>query len=280
MFKWLVKFETHANEYLAQLKMMGREVIDDPSYYWSGLTRHHESHIAFQYTISGKGILKNKNGEFEVGPRTGFICDPTAPDVCYFYPPKSKEKWEFVWFVMVGKVAYDCAEHLISSYGNIISVDPRSPYIYDFLTYGDNHPQNVDLPLGDNSKMTYELLIGLDQEQRDHTVFNTINFVAMEAKKIISKGISENINVTQVAQKLKITREHLSRVFKKSTGFNISKYIIEQKVYSSTNLLLTTHLPIHQIASDLGFNSCSDFVQFFKKYTGNTPSEYRKKRKF
>ncbi len=276
MFRWLIHFKNEQSPHLAQLKMMGREVVDSPEYYWSGSIRQHKSHIAFQYTISGKGILENTKGRFEVGPNQGFICDPTKPEVCYYYPPKARQKWEFVWFVFIGEVAFSCAEHLISSYGNILTVDSDSPYLNEYLEYGDNHPRSIELPLADNSQMAYELLINLDREQRAKNFSSTSELIVRKTRKLVAQGISRNINATEVAQQLKITREHLSRVFKKSTGINISQYIIQQKISEATSILLTTSSPIHKIAEDLGFSSCSDFIQFFKKHIGKTPTEFRK----
>jgi AraC-like DNA-binding protein len=38
-----------------------------------------------------------------------------------------------------------------------------------------------------------------------------------------------------------------------------------------------SHLKIEEIAFDTGFNAKSTFQAAFKKFTGMTPSEYRKK---
>jgi AraC-like DNA-binding protein len=79
-----------------------------------------------------------------------------------------------------------------------------------------------------------------------------------------------------IANDLFITKEHLSRLFKKEMGITISEYIIKTKILEAKNLLKETDYNILDIAVLLNYANSSHFSISFIKITGLSPSEYRK----
>jgi AraC-like DNA-binding protein len=68
-----------------------------------------------------------------------------------------------------------------------------------------------------------------------------------------------------------------SEKVKKITGFSPLNYLINIRISEAINLLKQQDLPVTDIALDVGFYSSQHFATTFKKLTGYTPSEYRKK---
>lgn len=68
-----------------------------------------------------------------------------------------------------------------------------------------------------------------------------------------------------------------ARSFKDTTGKTPTKYMIDSKISKAKDLLLTTSLPMNQIASLCGYNDPLYFSRIFKKRVGTSPREYRKK---
>ncbi len=66
------------------------------------------------------------------------------------------------------------------------------------------------------------------------------------------------------------------RSFKHTTGRTPTKYIIDSKIAKARELLLTTSLPMNQVASLCGYNDPLYFSRIFKKRVGASPREYRK----
>ncbi|MDY0010201.1 MAG: AraC family transcriptional regulator, partial [Candidatus Izemoplasmatales bacterium] len=110
---------------------------------------------------------------------------------------------------------------------------------------------------------------------RDYTLMNHSSNI----KKIIlyiRKNLTNKISLDDIAGDLFITKEHLSRLFKKEMGLTISEYIINAKIEEAKTLLKETDYNVLDIAVLLNFANSSHFSNSFKKITGMAPSDYRK----
>lgn len=67
---------------------------------------------------------------------------------------------------------------------------------------------------------------------------------------------------------------HLSNTVKEVTGQSTCDLYELRLVQVSKELLLTTNLPVAQIARQLTYDP-SNFTKFFKAYTGTTPKKFR-----
>lgn len=92
----------------------------------------------------------------------------------------------------------------------------------------------------------------------------------------INQHLNQRTNVKQLAESICISPDHFTKSFKKIIGMSPNKFIQLRKVDHARNLLLTTHTPIIEIASDIGFEYCSQFTKMFVQKAGMSPSEYRK----
>ena len=81
----------------------------------------------------------------------------------------------------------------------------------------------------------------------------------------------------EIASRLGYHSYYLNRVFKRNTGVTIHQAVIKEKIRIAKHLLSETNLPISDVASEVGFEERSQFCTVFRKYTGFTPTEYRRK---
>ena len=80
-----------------------------------------------------------------------------------------------------------------------------------------------------------------------------------------------------VAQKLEVTSEHLSRMFRKETELSFSFFLEKIKVRWSVGLIEENNgLHVNELAEIIGYNRVYQFIQVFKKHMGTTPARYRK----
>lgn len=96
------------------------------------------------------------------------------------------------------------------------------------------------------------------------------------AQAFIEENLYRNISVTDVAERVGINQEYLTRLFKKKTGCNLKEYIVKEKMQEAKHLLCSTTLPVTIISSQLGYGSYSNFTHTFKQIFGLTPLECRK----
>jgi AraC-like DNA-binding protein len=73
-----------------------------------------------------------------------------------------------------------------------------------------------------------------------------------------------------------MSQSHLMRTFKVSTGWQIHKYIAEERMKSAKLMLAEDQLNTKEISARLGFRSPAYFATAFLRMTGMTPTEYRR----
>lgn len=83
-------------------------------------------------------------------------------------------------------------------------------------------------------------------------------------------------STTEVVDQVHMSRSHLARLFRKEVGVSIGEYIRTIRLDQAKHLLRETDTPISAIAEELGFATVHSFSGFFKRFTGKSPSEYRK----
>ncbi|RRN76582.1 AraC family transcriptional regulator, partial [Pseudoxanthomonas sp. SGD-10] len=95
-------------------------------------------------------------------------------------------------------------------------------------------------------------------------------------------------NYTHNNYKKEITLEEISsisnlsvtsfcRYFKMMTKKTYYDFLIEIRVSHACRMLVENKLPTEVICFDCGFNNVSNFYRHFKKVTGMTPLDYKKK---
>lgn len=81
--------------------------------------------------------------------------------------------------------------------------------------------------------------------------------------------------VSDYAVSLGVSRNHLNRQVKAATGSSAGEWINHARINRAKRLLRETQLPIIDIAVSVGLEDQSYFSRFFKRQTGQTPSEFR-----
>jgi AraC family transcriptional regulator, L-rhamnose operon transcriptional activator RhaR len=88
---------------------------------------------------------------------------------------------------------------------------------------------------------------------------------------------SHELNIDEVAIKTFLSRSYFSKLFKEVTGQNFLEYVQNLRISEACLLLETTDKKITEILLDVGFKDIKHFNRLFKKITGKTPREYRKR---
>ncbi|MCU6709582.1 helix-turn-helix domain-containing protein [Paenibacillus sp. J5C_2022] len=106
------------------------------------------------------------------------------------------------------------------------------------------------------------------QDKRDHIADFVLEYVR--------EHYAEDITLEHVAEKLHISGGYLSTYFKDKTGKNFIDYVHEVRIDKAKEVLSGSVMKIQDIAKEAGYHNMNSFHRMFKKFTGCTPSEYRK----
>jgi len=82
-------------------------------------------------------------------------------------------------------------------------------------------------------------------------------------------------SVADLAALVGVTPRHLLRAFRTSAGSSVSAHIARIRFERACALLVSSDLPIKQVAAEAGFDSAGGFAVAFRKEAGVSPREYR-----
>ena len=101
--------------------------------------------------------------------------------------------------------------------------------------------------------------------------------VVRRAKQYIQTHFSQSeLTLESVAQFLNVSPIYLSRMIKQELGISFVHLLTKIRLTKAVELLLSTELPIHEIAERVGYDTQHYFSTAFKKAMGVPPNQYRK----
>ena len=109
------------------------------------------------------------------------------------------------------------------------------------------------------------------QENR-HAGHNAIERIKM----YIDENYNRDIRLEDVADYVYLNANYISELFKKETGINFSKYLVQKRIETAKTFLLDTRYRINEVAAQVGYTDTKYFSRLFKEYVGVTPAQYRK----
>ncbi len=98
----------------------------------------------------------------------------------------------------------------------------------------------------------------------------------VQSVQYIEENYSRNFSIPELAAQVQLNPVYLNKVFKAATGKTVSEYLNFYRVERSLPMLKEKELTIQEISSQLGYPDVRNYMRFFKKFYGTTPSEYRK----
>lgn len=85
------------------------------------------------------------------------------------------------------------------------------------------------------------------------------------------------LTLSKVASHVHVSPPYLSNLFKVEKGFNFGDCLLELRMKRAIEILTTEQVKTYEVSERAGYNNPQYFSICFKKYTGYTPAEFRKK---
>ncbi|ULL17103.1 response regulator [Paenibacillus sp. H1-7] len=111
---------------------------------------------------------------------------------------------------------------------------------------------------------------GHEQRNRTGRILTSVN-------QYIEQHLADNLSLDVLADLVALHPAYLSRLYKQSMGMRLSDYIKTVRLNKAKELLVHTHLKIHEVAVQVGFETSYYFSKVFKKEMLLTPQEYRER---
>jgi AraC family transcriptional regulator len=96
--------------------------------------------------------------------------------------------------------------------------------------------------------------------------------------EFIEEHLAEEISLAALAELVDLSLFHFARAFRQSFGAPPHRYHMARRMDRAKSLLQRPALSVTQIGARIGFRETSSFTRAFRKFTGLTPTEYRRHR--
>ncbi len=248
------------------------ECVSDPSYRCEGRWRPGERRCLCQITLEGEGLVTTGSGTTKLPAGSAFLCDVGDPEVTYRLPEHAQRPWRFLYLTFTGAAAEELVRGLISSKGHCFRIPVGHPAIARLLRFERHRATYQVLSAIEGSRLVLELLLalasGLEAGAGGHLV--------AQAMSIIAARDPGQWSVADIADQLAVTREHLSREFRRHFAIDLRTFLGRERVAIAVRLLRETALSCKQIARRCGFSSSAALTRSFVLEMGESPRAYRR----
>lgn len=148
---------------------------------------------------------------------------------------------------------------------------------FDFFQQGYEAAAMLDrLMAGEQVYPRHRYLQPLEVTVRDSSdVFLCEDEIVSRAMRWIAAHVRNEITISDVAEKVGVSRATLYRRFEEVMGKSPQDEITRLRIDYVKRLLRETNLSLTEVSRNCGFSFSSHFTRYFKREVGMTPSAYR-----
>ena len=98
-----------------------------------------------------------------------------------------------------------------------------------------------------------------------------------EIINFLCDNFTRKLTLDGISRELHYSKSYIRHLFQQNTSKTIGAYITELRVSRAKQLLLSTSMSISEIAFETGFSDPNYFTNVFRRFTGQSPSLFRKR---
>lgn len=260
-------------------KLPAQIVIHRPEGYY-GVPRHWHRSVELDYMVHAKTRLYHDGRECVV--EDGYLFVVNSGDI----HSVAAETLEYLDAISI-IISYDFLKDIYPDMDKIIFDVPQDhemtreikKVMYDlWKLYHDGPDELIYLKSNETIfHVLYILFRYFRMERRLLATAKTEKYI-QRFKKIteyINENYRENLTLDMVASNYGLSREYLSRSFKKYMGSTFKEYLDSVRVSNAYKELMNTDLSVLEVALNNGFNDSRTFIRAFKAVYHETPHKYR-----
>jgi AraC-like DNA-binding protein len=139
--------------------------------------------------------------------------------------------------------------------------------------------QLADWPFGTAREFVKNAVLTAIKSPAERSVHGGTSHVGRateEVKEIIRREFPHDLTISDIAKRLYLSPNHLSRLFKAETGQTITGFMIQVRLEHAKRLLRTDRsLKTYEVGDRVGYPDPVYFNKLFKRIVGMTPKQYQ-----
>ena len=245
-----------------------------PEYHMDEARRPQVAAAQIVCTISGEGVFRLRDKLYTLTPGKVFIAPLCDPDISYYYPGHGKGDWDFLWFAFSGPQAVQIVQEVNRRYGYVFRLPLDSGLIPMLESFRNQRDVFQVISPTAGAKIVLDILAAFGETVEKDIATSPQAKLTRDAQNIITANIDRTLDVAQIAEKLHVTREHLTRVFRSQTGITPGQFAAAERMRIAVRLLINKTMSIKEIAERTGYDSASSFARAFKARFHVSPGNY------
>lgn len=255
----------------------GIERRSNESYDYNNRLRPGYEGYVFQYTLRGQGCYLKQGKSYEITEEHGFLVS-VPEDSRYFLPKADKQEWEFLYIHFSGIAASPFIKNVERLGGSPFCLWKGSEPVRIAMAIQEKLMSGYRLEKYEGGELLYHFLSALLRELEYPGTEKNSSLVE-RAKRLMKERFSNLEGVESLSAEMGVSPSHFSRTFRKKTGITPVQYLTNVRIQNAMNHLLNTDYGMDKIAKENGFSNGNYFCKVFRKVVGESPMEYRLKRR-
>ena len=235
--------------------------------------RMHLPSYLILYTQSGNGVLEIGGEAYPVPPGSILYIDCMER---HRYAPADGKPWEFFWVHFNGATSegyHQCFRSCSAPVVSDMEAHGVKEIMEQIVSVNRVKQQQNELI---NSGLLVELMTRIILRSAPKYTQAEIPAQMREVIRFLERHFDQPLTLDALSDRFSISKYHLSREFKKYTGYSPLEYLIQYRVSRAKELLKGHDLSIAQISESVGIPAENHFCALYKSREGCTPRAYRK----
>ncbi len=259
---------------------LNHHLIASPEYRSEVFLRAKPDQTLLHYTLAGVGMLVEVGQIRRIPAGTGYLIDLAELDpqkVRYYFDPRQAESWECFGMVFAGGASALMVGDLLARYGAVFELPTEHSLLRRLLALCHRPERELQLRASEAAGLISDLLLAVALAGEQRAAEGGQLRLARAAAAELERDLSAQPGVAELARRLGVTREHLTRIFRREYGLPPHEYLNRARIREAGRLLRETELKQSAIAERLGFAGMPTFYRVFRQILGVTPGEYRRR---
>lgn len=254
------------------------ETRNDPqSYYWDGMKRigrRDRPLVFFQFTLAGFGHFELYGQPPQrIEPGSGFFA--VLPSRHRYYLPQVSPGWTFAWLGIYHPYLLRRIAKQVAATGPVLAATPKSPLVARMvrLIRGAFLKDFNDRFEVERELFAFTLAFEKLAEEGRHPEGDEL---LEEVRTRVLAERHRRIGVEVLAAERKMSRSAFSHLFRARTGQSPAHFMTEVRVQEAARLLVTTRMPLADVAEACGFANAKHFGKVFRRFRHQSTGAYRR----
>ena len=229
--------------------------------------------------LSGRGFYTADDNTRNLTAGQMFLIRPGQPVV---YCSDRHDPWRYLWFGFRGERVKSILNHCGFTKNRLVLPAPVPESV---ISIQNEMFEHITLDYADALFREASLFkfLSLLCEHASHLPAltdteggeDTVNPYVVQAIDYINSNYMHSISVSDIAERIGISRTYLNRLFKLEYNMPAQEFLMDFRMRKAEFFLLNTSRPVKEIARDTGYQDQLVFSKAFKKRFDLSPKQYR-----